>query len=138
MANEYSPKQRKRIIEAFLKSLELGATFDDACKAAGINRTTIWLWRKADPELDNKVKEVRNARTQVMEDALFQSGLGGNVTAQIFWLKNRGEGEWKDRHEIDHKIESDLNEEERNELINLTKEAIRRLEDMPEDLKKDS
>lgn len=37
-----------------------------------------------------------------MEDALYASGVKGNVAAQIFWLKNRAKDRWSDRttHEI--------------------------------------
>ena len=34
-----------------------------------------------------------------IENALFKSALDGNVTAQIFWLKNRRPDKWRDRQE---------------------------------------
>jgi len=30
---------------------------------------------------------------------LFKSAISGNVTAQIFWLKNRAPDRWRDRYE---------------------------------------
>ena len=32
-----------------------------------------------------------------VENALYEAAVGGNVTAMIFWLKNRLKGEWKDK-----------------------------------------
>ncbi len=128
---------KKNRIKAFLKSFESGATFDASCKSAGVARTSIWNWRKQDVELDEQIKTIRNARTQVMEDALFQSGIKGNVVAQIFWLKNRGGGEWKDKQEIEHSGKLELNEEETNKLIELAERAIRELRNDNQDNKED-
>ncbi len=32
-----------------------------------------------------------------MEDALYAAALEGNITAIIFWLKNRQRGKWRDK-----------------------------------------
>ena len=88
--------------EAFLESLKSGVSITDACIAANASRTTIWEWRQKSIRFDNKVNAVIDSRTQSMEDALYSSGIKGNVAAQIFWLKNRDRKRWKDRfeHEI--------------------------------------
>ena len=91
--------QQKR---AFLQSLKSGVTIKDASDAAGIDRTTVWLWRKKWKGFNNKIFSIIDSRTQTVEDALYGSALSGNVAAQIFWLKNRAKDRWKDRfeHEI--------------------------------------
>jgi len=125
--NEYSEEQKKRIKEAFLKSLNNGVTLDKAAESAGVTRATIWNWRNIDEEFNNAINETINSRTQTMEDALFQSGVKGNVVAQIFWLKNRSKGRWKDKQEIEHSGKIELNKEETNELIDLAERAIEQL-----------
>jgi hypothetical protein len=125
---EYSEKQRKNIISAFLTSLASGTTFDKSAKSAGVTRVTIWRWRQDDEELDSAINAVLDSRTQTMEDALFQSGVKGNVVAQIFWLKNRSKGRWKDRQEIEHsgKIElNNLTDEEIDEYLDRLSEKRR-------------
>ncbi|GAI99699.1 unnamed protein product, partial [marine sediment metagenome] len=49
-----------------------------------------------------KINSIIDSRTQSMEDALYASGIKGNVAAQIFWLKNRAKDRWSDRttHEV--------------------------------------
>jgi len=126
-------ERKNLIMEAFLRTLESGATFDKSCQAAGTNRTTIWKWRKENPEFDEKVNEVLDSRTQAMEDSLYNSGMKGNVVAQIFWLKNRSGGRWKDKQEIEHSGEMKLNKEEMDGLIDLTERAIKKLKFMPDD-----
>lgn len=97
--NSNKSSLKKKRIESILKSLSQGSSFLKACKAADIDQSTFWLWRQADKELDQKVFQVLDSRTQTIEDALFSSGVKGNVIAQIFWLKNRASIRWKDRQE---------------------------------------
>jgi hypothetical protein len=39
-----------------------------------------------------------------MEASLYQLGISGNVTAQIFWLKNRRPDRWRDVQHIDQAV----------------------------------
>jgi transposase-like protein len=87
-------------IKAILKSLQKGASIHDACRGAGIDVVSFWRWRKADPKLDEIVKTMYDSRVQIVEDALYKGALEGNVTSQIFFLKNRATNRWRDSHEI--------------------------------------
>lgn len=93
---------RNRQKEDFLESLTGGVSISDACKAVNLSRDTIWRWRKKYIGFDNKILSIIDSRTQTVEDALYASALKGNVTAQIFWLKNRAKDRWSDRttHEV--------------------------------------
>lgn len=97
---------RNRQKKAFLESLRSGVTIKDACKAVDLSRDTIWRWRKKWKGFDNKIFSIIDSRTQTVEDALYASALKGNVTAQIFWLKNRAKERWKDRYE--HGVEGKM------------------------------
>jgi len=88
----------------FMESLENGTTITKACKAANVSRYAIWRWRKQSKIFDQQVTEILNSRTQTVEDALFSTAISGNVTAQIFWLKNRGKERWKDKYETNENI----------------------------------
>lgn len=103
MSNETN-ETKKRQKEAFLKSLESGATIKDSCEAAGISRVTAWRWRKS-KQFKAKVLAIIDSRTQTVEDALYASALKGNVIAQIFWLKNRASDRWKDVKEVGGSLE---------------------------------
>lgn len=88
-------KKSWKVIRAILKSLKSGSTHFVACKAAGINDGSWWLWRKADPRLESIVQRVLNARVQFVEDALFKNALGGNFNAQQYFLNNRARERWQ-------------------------------------------
>ena len=94
--------------EAFLKSLESGVSTTDACKAANISRAAIWEWRQKSKKFDNKVNAVIDSRTQTVEDALYINAVNGNITAQIFWLKNRAKERWSDRFEHSEELKGEI------------------------------
>lgn len=96
---------RNRQKERVLESLEKGASIKDACGYAGLSRMTIWRWREKSKLFKAKVLSIIDSRTQTVEDALYMSAIKGNVTAQIFWLKNRGGDRWKDKHKIEGSAE---------------------------------
>jgi hypothetical protein len=121
---------RQKRQEGFLTSLEGGVSILKASKAAGIDYKTIWNWRKDDEEFDNKVTAILDSRIMIVEDALFLNAAKGNVIAQIFWLKNRSNGRWRDRIEEDinpnvkggidfneYKIIKEMNDDERKQHI---------------------
>lgn len=106
MTDPSNPSLKKKRIESVLKSLGAGTSFLKACKAADIDQSTFWQWRQDDKELNKQVLQVLDSRTQTVEDALYVGASKGNVIAQIFWLKNRASGRWRDRQEA--KIEGGL------------------------------
>jgi len=105
MTNKSIESRKKEQKEAFLKSLKAGTSITKASEAAGIDYSTIWLWRKKSKVFNNQVNAILDSRTQIVEDALYTNALKKNVVAQIFWLKNRGKGRWKDKfeHEVTEK-----------------------------------
>jgi hypothetical protein len=112
-------KRVKKIKEMFIESLSEGVTFTKACEGVGINRTTIWNWRREDEIFDNEINFVLDSRIQDVEDALFINATeNNNVTAQIFWLKSRSGGRWRDKPDIDN------NNTKQKDMENLTDEEL--------------
>jgi hypothetical protein len=54
--------------------------------------------------LREALKRGREASDERVVESLYQQALAGNVTAQIFWLKNRRPSEWRDVHQIDQAV----------------------------------
>ena len=95
----------------------------------GINEATLYTWIKKYDKINQSLKKGKEVSDYEVENAMFKSALGyeveevktyiektedgkekkkierttkhvaPNVTAQIFWLKNRKPDEWKDRTE---------------------------------------
>ena len=96
---------RNRQKEAFLESLRGGVSISEACKAVNLSRDTIWRWRKKYIGFNHKIFSIIDSRTQTDEAALCANALNGNVTAQIFWLKNRANERWRDVKNIEGSLE---------------------------------
>ena len=65
----------------------------------GISARTLLNWRKRSIPIFLALKKGKEVADFQIENALFKSALDGNVTAQIFWLKNRRPDKWRDRQE---------------------------------------
>lgn len=92
--------QKRRKINAILKSLQNGATFQDACAAANVGVMTFWRWRRANKRLAELCLQVTESRVTIVEDALFKSAtdpVNPSVPAQMFFLTRRASERWPDR-----------------------------------------
>jgi len=154
--NEYSEEQKQNIKDTFLESLNNGISITKACEGANVDRTTIWKWRKDDEGFDNEVNATLDSRLQIVEDALFlnatEAKKSGDTIAQIFFLKNRSKGRWRDKTEEDinlkikggldyeeYKKIKEMNADERKLLIEKLSKVCGDKDDRPigEDQKKD-
>lgn len=115
----------------------MGATDEELAEAFGKSVSTISAWKLKFPEFQAAIKRGKFEPDMTVVGALFRKatgyrekitkviGKGDNqrvvevdlvvepdVTACIFWLKNRRKDQWRDRHEHNHggKIETNLEE----------------------------
>lgn len=93
-------KKRDPRAEAIIESLNNGSSIIAACKGAGIQPVTFWRWRKADPSLEDEAAVAVTSRVMIVEDALYNSAIKGNITAQMFFLMNRAPENWKDKRAV--------------------------------------
>lgn len=93
------------IDEAVLKKAETfaaqGLTQQQIADSLGIHIATLMRKKKEISELSEAIKRGEAKGLASITNALFQSARDGNVTAQIFYLKNRDPERWKDRRHID-------------------------------------
>lgn len=92
----------------------------------GINPATLYDWKKKYPEISEALKRGKEVVDIEVENALLKRALGysyeekkvevsedgtkvtktikevvPDTTAQIFWLKNRRPGQWRDKHDME-------------------------------------
>lgn len=80
---------------------KLGATDKDLSEMLNISLRTIYNWRSSKPDFAEALQVAKDHADNRVERALYQLAIEGNVTAQIFWLKNRRRVDWRDKHEIE-------------------------------------
>ena len=89
-----------------------GLTYEQIAHNMGVNVDTLFEWRKKSTDISDAVKKGREVVDYEVENALLVNALSGNVTAQIFWLKNRKQLQWREKIEYatDNKEISKLDE----------------------------
>lgn len=83
-----------------------GLTEEQIAKNMGINVATLYRWKNEYCEICNALKKGKDVADYQVENALFETALEGNTTAQIFWLKNRRPDKWRDRQKEDSNSEA--------------------------------
>ena len=100
-----------------------GLTDEQIAKNIGINRDTLYRWKKAYPDFSDALKRGKEVVDRQVENALLKRALGcrteeitynsdgemvkrvikdipPDTTAQIFWLKNRKPEDWRDKQDV--------------------------------------
>ena len=85
-----------------------GLTYRQLATALGINLKTIQKHKQINQELQAAIDLVRAKGLAEVSNSLFESATGGNVTAQIFYLKNRSSDDWRDRFEQRVDVKADI------------------------------
>lgn len=88
--------------EKYLELLREGGRRGASAKAVGVHRNTIVNHMKKDPKFAKAVDQAEMEAHELIEDALFQVALAGNVTAQQVYLYNRMPDRWADRRHLEH------------------------------------
>lgn len=117
--NEWLEKDKLILLEGWARD---GLTDEQIAKNIGINRTTLYDWKKKEVNIADALKKGKEIVDFEVENALLKRALGyeyeeetyengiltkkvkkqvpPDTTAQIFWLKNRQVKKWRDKVEI--------------------------------------
>mgnify|MGYP000927218181 CR=1 FL=1 len=120
---------------------EKGLIDKDIAHNLGISYSTFNKWKSEHAEMRESLKIGKEVADEIVENKLYQRAIGYNyeetstekegeriktkktikemppdVTAQIFWLKNRLPAKWRDKQEIDNNVTIGLTDKDR-ELI---------------------
>lgn len=94
--NDWLEKDKLILLEGWARD---GLTDKQIAENIGINRTTLYDWKKKEINITDALKKGKEVVDFEVENALLKSALEGNTTAQIFWLKNRQTKKWRDKVE---------------------------------------
>lgn len=106
MAGGRPTKFDPSIVEAARELALEGKTNDEMAAALNINRSTLTAWSLKHPEFSAALKCWKGEADDAVELSLYRKALAGDVTACIFWLKNRRSEAWRDVKHIDAKQET--------------------------------
>ena len=74
-----------------------GLTDEQIASNCGISPSTLYRWKDDHREICEALKKGKEVVDYQVENALLNKALGGDTTAQIFWLKNRRPDKWRDK-----------------------------------------
>lgn len=90
-------------VEARIEEIEVwarsGLTQQQIAHNLGIGLTTLKDYMKKSPTIATTIRRGKEVADVQVENALYKAALNGNVSAIIFWLKNRRPDKWKDKRE---------------------------------------
>lgn len=96
--NEWLEQDKLILLEGWSRD---GLTNEQIANNIGINVKTLYDWKNKESDICNALKKGREIVDYEVENALLKSALEGNITAQIFWLKNRRRQQWRDKVEVE-------------------------------------
>ena len=122
--NDWLEKDKLILLEGWARD---GLTEEQISKNMGINASTLWDWKKKNPNISNALKKGKEVVDTEVENALLKKAMGYTITisedkldkdgcvhtlkrevhippdttAQIFWLKNRQKEKWRDKQDIE-------------------------------------
>lgn len=122
-------KFNEKLLEKIISLAQQGKTNEQIADIIGVHVRTIENWQGSKPEFLWALKEAKQIADDLVEAALFSRAVGyshksvkvffdskslatieheytehhaPDVTAGIFWLKNRKPDEWRDKQEVEH------------------------------------
>ena len=76
-----------------------GLIDEQIAEKMGISVRTLYTWKNQYPQISQAIKKGKEIVDFSVENALLKKALAGDVTACIFWLKNRKPNNWRDKPE---------------------------------------
>ena len=102
--SDYETWQKEGILEQKLILVEGwkrdGLSDEQIAINLGIAHSTLSDYKNKYPEFSEAIKKGKEVADYEVENALFKTAMEGNVTAQIFWLKNRQKEKWREKQEV--------------------------------------
>ena len=71
-----------------------GATHEQIAQRMGIGRSTLYKWKMKYPQIAEALRRGREVTDCLVEKALLEKALGGDLRAQMYWLNNRRAERW--------------------------------------------
>jgi len=99
--NGYTDWETHDKLEQIEKWAGEGLTKAEIAHNMGISRNCFVDWRKKSSCIEDAIKRGEEAAIDKVENALFSAACSGNITAQIFFLKNRRPDLWKDKRDTE-------------------------------------
>lgn len=93
-------KLEPQIVELLAHAFEDGATIEEACVVAQIDRQTYYNWIKDHEDFSARMESARNWTTEVARSNLAKRIKRGDVPVSQWWLERKAKNEFSTRNEL--------------------------------------
>ena len=123
---------------AYLNQIRDGMRRTRAAEAVGINYRTVYQERLNNPEFAEKERLAEMEACDVVEDALYNAAISGNIRAIEMWLYNRFPTRWTDKRDtkVQQQVVVESGKGELEEIINILETALKGHPEVKIDLSK--
>lgn len=90
-----------RILARVEAKARKGLSMEQIADCLGVSRATLFKNKAINKDFADAIKRGQSKGLDSVTNALYQAAIGGNITAQIFYLKNRDALAWQDRRQLD-------------------------------------
>lgn len=88
---------REYMIQEAYKLGILGLTVQEIANIWDVSERVLYRWQNRHLEFSQSLKRGKEEADAAIVQSLFQQAKDGNITAIIFWLKNRQPDKWRDK-----------------------------------------
>lgn len=92
---KYDPAKNEMVTNLCL----LGATDDEIADWLGIDRSTLYDWKKTHDEFFNAIQSGKIEADALVAKSLYRSAMTGDTGASKHWLNNRRRQSWSEKTE---------------------------------------
>ena len=111
----HTPEATATNKNAVIVALALGMGPGEAAASVGVGRSTVFVWKKQDPEFSARWEEARETALDLLEGTLFTLGADGDRQAILDVLKAKRPAEWRGNDSSEKPAQSDF-------ILNITLE----------------
>lgn len=95
---DFTPELGDQILALMAEGLSLAA----AAAELNVHRQRVYEWAERHPDFADTVNLAKSKRQAFLERRLLRAVEGPVVTSTIFALKNAGQGDWREKQEVEH------------------------------------
>lgn len=106
-----SLKMSQELYDEFEHMASLGLTHQQMAACKGICRSTLQKYKCNYPEFAEAIERGKARGVRDVSNALYNSAVGGDVTAQRYFLNNRSRDQWSERH-VNENVNVEMTHEE--------------------------
>ncbi len=105
LVEDWITEDKLKVLKGWAMS---GLTKEQIANNIGISRSLLYEWTDRSKEFADALRSgIQEADAKVV-NALYESAINGNTTAQIFWLKNRISDKWREKQEVVNSFSEDF------------------------------